>query len=257
MFVRAWDKESGTYYKSMVYGLINTGYYEQAILFHPNRNTFELIDYFDKGTVNGEQQNFLPVPLYEWINQERVNWVTYKETDLYPLKQYGREYAFEVGITLYQGYQEIFENFELMWKLLCKKRVSFQEAGICLRTNEDAGEWTYIRTQNDADELMKLFAGFHDATLDKLVYEEDYEKKQLNVIFDNSGWYGVIELCFEGLIRMNLVGFPENYSREIYEAVLLIQDESVFWADSFLEKESMDYQGTWIKALNVKWKKKK
>lgn len=33
MFVRTIDKERNRYYKSMVYGLINTGYYEQAVLF--------------------------------------------------------------------------------------------------------------------------------------------------------------------------------------------------------------------------------
>lgn len=102
---------------------------------------------------------------------------------------------------------------------------------------------------------MKLFVGFHDSTLDKITYEEDYGKKVLRAIFNNSGWYGVVELSFEGLIRMNLCGFPENYSREIYDATLLVHNETIFWADEILEHEDTSYTGTWIKALNLKWRK--
>ena len=248
MFVRVYDKERKKYYKSMVYGLLNIGYYEQAILFNPYTNSFECVEYFDK-----EKED--PYPYYECINNRTDDWVFYERTFLLKLKKYCKEHAFEGKLDQFRGYKEVFDNFEFMLQMLQGEKVSLEQAGISLKTNEDIDEWTYIRTQEDANEFMRLFAGFHDSTMDKLTYEEDYGKKQLTAIFDNSCWYGVAELCFEGLIRMNLHGFGENHTREIYEGTLLIQDESVYWADGFLQEEDMNYRGTWIKALNLKWRK--
>ena len=86
-------------------------------------------------------------------------------------------------------------------------------------------------------------------------YVEDYSERSLTVTFDNSGWYGVVELCFEGLISMNLRPAQENYSREIFSACLFVENECVFWADDALEKEDLNYTGSYIKALNLKWRK--
>lgn len=248
MFVRVFDKKIKKYYKSMVYGLINTGYYEQAILFNPYMNCFELVEYLDK-----ESKELRP--LYEWINTEYVGWVSYDKAFLLKLNKYCKEHNYDNQIKLYRGYKEVFDDFGFMLKILKERNVPLSQTEIEVKSNKDVDEWNYIRTQEDADEFMKLFAGFHDSTLDKMIYEEDYGKRKLKAVFDNSGWYGVVELCFEGLIKMNLHSFAENYSREIYGATLLVQNESVFWADDELDDENMDYKGTWIKALNLKWKK--
>lgn len=74
---------------------------------------------------------------------------------------------------------------------------------------------------------MKLFAGFHDSTLDKLCYDESSGTTKLTATFDNSGWYGVAELCFEGVLALSLRPPKENCSREILDAVLLVQDETI------------------------------
>lgn len=248
MFVRAFDKKTGKYYKSMVYGLINTGYYEQAILFNPHTDCFELIDSLDK-----ESKELRP--LYECISSENKDWVLYEKAFLLKLKKYCKEHTYKLDINSFRGYKEVFDDFGFMLRIFEEGNIPKSQTTIEVKNNDDAEQWNYIRTQEDANEFMKLFVGFHDSTLDKMIYEEDYGKKELRAVFDNSGWYGVVELCFEGLIRMNLCGFSENYSREIYDATLLVNDESIFWADSRLESENMDYKGTWIKALNLKWRK--
>lgn len=98
---------------------------------------------------------------------------------------------------------------------------------------------------------------FYDSTLDRLTYEEEYGKAKLTALFDNSGWFGVIELCFEGLLALNLRPPLENCSREIFSATLLFREESVFWADDELTEENPSGQCTWIKALNLKWRQVK
>lgn len=248
MFVRVKDKKQNKYYKSMVYGLINTGYYEQAILFNPFTQCFELVDYLDKETENLH-------PLYECINNDQTNWSSYEKVNLLKIKKFFKGKEFETSLQLLQGYPEVIDDYEFIFKMLKQKEVSLSETVQKIRTNEDEQEWKYIRNQEDADDFMKLFVGFHDATLDKMLYEEDYGTKQLNVIFNNSGWYGVVELCFEGLLRMNLRGFDENYSREIYDATLHVSDETVYWADGETTPDNDQFHGTWIKALNLKWKK--
>ena len=248
MFVRVKDKKHNNYYKSMVYCLINTGYYEKAILFNPFTRCFELIDCLDK-----ESKDLCP--LYECINNNRDNWISHKNAYLLKIKKFFKCKEFEASIQLLQGYPEVINDYAFILKMLKYQEVALSETTQEIRNNEDEQEWNYIRNQDDADEFMKLFVGFHDATLDKMSYEENYSTRQLNVIFDNSGWYGVVELCFEGLLRMNLRAFSENYSREIYNATLKVSDETVYWADGETISDNYQFNGTWIKALNLKWKK--
>ena len=70
---------------------------------------------------------------------------------------------------------------------------------ISVRSLSDTSEWNYILTQADADDFMKMFAGFHDSTLEKINYSESNSSTMVNAIFDNSGWFGIVELCFEGI----------------------------------------------------------
>lgn len=248
MFVRALDKRRNQYYKSMVYGLINSGYYEQAILFNPLSGCFELIDYLDKETEN-------LMPLYECINNNREEWVLYQKAHLLKLGEIFKGNKKEFSIKCIQGYAEFVDDFKFIYEMICNKKVALSDSALKVKSNEDEKTWNYIRTQNDANDFMELFAGFHDSTLDKIIYEENYGKKQLNVLFDNSCWYGIVELCFEGLSGMNLQPFAENRTRYIYDATFSIIDETVYWADGQTTPDNYQFNGTWIKALNCKWKK--
>lgn len=248
MYVRARDKANQRYYKSLVYGLFNTGYYEQAILFNPHTDCFELVDCVDK-----EQKH--PEPLYECINKEKNDWIIHEYIGVSDLNSHFKDHDFNQKIEKFAGYKDVFEDFQFIQKIFRDKKVPLAETGQTVKENEDIDEWRYIRTQKDADEFMELFMGFHDSTINKVIYEGDYGKEQLNVIVDNSGWYGIVELCFEGFIRMHLQGVPENGSWEMYDATLIVKDESIYWADTLVKEEDMEYKGNWIKALNLKWKK--
>ncbi len=88
-----------------------------------------------------------------------------------------------------------------------------------------------------------MFLGFHDSVIKNI----EISNRQANVMFDNFGWYGVIEFCFEGLISVNLNPSQENYSNEIFGATLIVKDECIFWTEDTKESE--------IIALNLKWRK--
>lgn len=248
MFARVYDKKSDKYYKSIVYGTINIGYDEKSIFFNPFTESFELVDYFDKNEKDLK-------PLYEIINSSKENWVSYEKSYLLKFKYYCKEHGYTEEIKLFCGYNSVFKNFEFMLRILQDKTIKLKDANIPIRDNEDANEWNYIKTQEDANFFMQVFVGFHDSVIKKALYEEEYCQRSITVTFDNSGWYGIVELCFEGLIAMNLRPPQENCCREIYDGCLLVKDECIYWADDCLEEEDINYQGTFIKALNLKWRK--
>jgi len=74
---------------------------------------------------------------------------------------------------------------------------------------------------------------------------------RITATFDNSGWYGVVEICFEGILMMNLRPPQENYDRFIYDGILRVTEESVYWAD----ESCKDASCSCIEALSAKWRK--
>lgn len=251
MFARMFDKKTGLFYKSIIYGKLDIGYYERNIVYNPKEDAFELVDYLDK---ESKDQGVLP-PLIEVINSDRNEWVTYDKVNVLKLNRFLKSNGINAFIKQYSGYNDVYQDFDFMLRILRDRIVPRSDCSIQTRAPSDIDKWTYIKTQSDAGAFFDVFAGFHDSTLDKLQYVEDYSKRSLTVTFDNSGWYGIVELCFEGLISMNLRPALENCSREIFSACLFVEDECIFWADDALDKEDLNYTGTFIKALNLKWRK--
>ena len=244
MFVRVSDKMNNRYYKSLVYGLVNRGFFEQAIVIDPFTKCFELVHYLEKADP-------FPVPVYEVIQPERNGWITAGSADLIKLNLHSNH----LSVDCLSGFEDVLNNRRFLSALIGKKRVYADKAGVQIRGFEDGEEWNYIVTQADADAFMDLFEGFHDSVINKLVYEEADQIRKVTAVFDNRCWYGVAELCFEGLVAMNLRPAQENFDRFIYGGTLLVKDECIFWADAAMKEENLSYEGSYIKALNLKWRK--
>ena len=68
---------------------------------------------------------------------------------------------------------------------------------------------------------------------------------------------------FEGVLVFNLRPPAENHTGYIYSATLRVKDECIYWADGELNEEGfaedenghLNYCGSYIKALNLKWRK--
>ena len=162
MFVRAYEKDRGYFYKSLVYAKVNVGYYEQAILFDPRENCFKLVNHLDK------RENVHPLPpLYEHIaetdDDEMVAW---EGEALSNLKEFLNARGFQRKLDFLAGYQNVCEDYEFLLKIFRDKKVLLSETN--LRVKDRFSEWNYIFTQEDADAFMVIFEGFHDASLKKL-----------------------------------------------------------------------------------------
>ena len=248
MFVRVYDKLNSRCYKSIVYGTINVGWFLQYIVLNPLDNCFELVEYLDKSIKPAK-------PLVETIQRDSDDFKVYEKALLLKYKHYCKKNEKSMDINRLCGYSDICEDFEFITDIIENKFVSAEKYAIQLRQLSDKDNWDYIQTQEDANKFMKLFMGFHDSTLDKLVYDEEHGYTKVIVAFDNKGWYGIVELCFEGILELNIRPAKENYDRYIYEATMLVENETVFWADGYMENEDLAYNGSYIKAMNLKWRK--
>lgn len=249
MFVRVFDKEQNRYYRSMVYATVGVGWFLQYIVLNPHKQNFELVNYLDK--------KYEPArPLVEIIQPDGEEFVVYSGAKMLKYKHYCKNNGcIFVDVQQMMGYPEILENYAFLADILANHTVPFDRYRISAKELNDTADWNYILTQSDADAFMKMFVGFHDSTLEKLNYTEYNSSAVVNAIFDNSGWFGIVELCFEGVQVLRIKPASENYSREIFEGSLIIENESVFWADAYMEKPNDLHEGSIIKALSLKWRK--
>lgn len=249
MYVRVFDKNRKAYFKSIVYATVGTGWFLQYIVLNPLTKTFDLADYLDKSHTPAK-------PLIEMIQPEHSDFITYKGSAMLKYKNYCNENGIEVtDIKQMAGYPEVCENHVFLADIFTKKSVPMNAYEIPIRELKDASNWNYILTQSDANDFMEKFAGFHDSTLEAINYIESNDSTSATATFDNSGWFGVVELSFEGIQMMKILPAGENYSREILDASLIVENESVFWADSYMEKPDISYDGSIITALSLKWRK--
>lgn len=250
MFVRVLDNNIG-YYRSMVYATLGTGWFLRYIVINPNSNSFVLVDCLDKRTEPAR-------PLVEVIQPDCIGFKKYSGSALLKFKHFcrGKNVSSE-NIGQIYGYSDVCENNEFLSDILTNKTVPADRYPIRIRSFADQDEWCYVLTQSDADDFMKMFAGFHDSTLEKAVYSETDGAAAAFLTFDNSGWFGAAELCFEGVKTLKIVPAPANYSREISEASLIVENESIFWADAYMEQADETYSGSMVKALSLKWRKVK
>ena len=253
MYVLVRSNVSGLMYQSVVYGIIDIVRY---IVYNRGTKEFELVDGHGEPVRDGSRQHVFQ------IKSDTNGFVLYRGSRLLKYKRYckdnGREYK---EFNYLHGFPDVVDNAAFICDLLEKRRVKAEDYDIQIRSLPDADKWKYIRTQDDADEFMKLFFGFHDSTVRDISYDSDviemehgvsaYHAPSVTVVFD-SEWYGKAELCFEGLQVLRIV--PDNMM--IYEASLYADESGVYFADDYVEKPDDDFKGSMIRALSLKWRDK-
>ncbi len=259
MFVRVLDKSTQQYYKSMVYGMVNSGYFLCYIVLNPMTDKFELVRYLEKSGA-------MSVPLVEVIQSSCTEFQEYDDIFLKKFNEFCKYNGKSSAITHIQGYPDICESFNFLADILENRAIPVSKYEIKIRNLPDQDTWTYILTQQDVEAFMKIFVDFHDSLLTKMSYITEYMgPTAATITFDNKGWYGIVELCFEGVRNLHLRPAKENYDCYIYDATLLIKDEMIYWADTFIdinpaEIESNEIEAAlskynYISALNLKWRK--
>lgn len=109
------------------------------------------------------------------------------------------------------------------------------------------GKWHEINAQSDIDFLMDAYGRFHDACIKKLRYvsgldiDEDLSMhfggpadSRLTVMFKRQRKPVTLELLFEGLRAMHIMGWQRYYVNAIYGCTLALRNDLVKGLDDNL-----------------------
>lgn len=262
MFVAVYDKSKDENYKSYVYGVINHGFCSKYIVLNPNSKTFKAVQYLDIDNPNIDRRTFINV-----IDSKTEGFKSLKGIEIKMLNKKLGLKSEGIKIKTFSGYEDLLSDVESLKLLVMGNEVSRVDVDFNISEESFAGEeWVQVNNQEDADNLMYKFAGFHDSVLESFSYlgesmmknpkmDMEYygKRRNLSMIF-HSGWYGKVELCFDGVILMKNRPAGDNYSDELSSATLLVKEGKVFWADDDLEDIDLDYNYSFVYAYNLRWR---
>ena len=141
-------------------------------------------------------------------------------------------------------------------------------------------EWKKINSQQDIDELLNLYGGFHDSCLVSAVFHsgtyvdndlamhfDSAEKYILNATFQRQWRPKTLEMRFIGLRRFYLTGAQHNYGSDLFEAFISFHENIlpgepkrlIVWADDEFHADKIDNSltepaGSYIVANELEWK---
>ncbi|MDF2557849.1 MAG: hypothetical protein K0R71_1677 [Bacillales bacterium] len=129
-------------------------------------------------------------------------------------------------------------------------------------------EWNEVKTNDDIENLLNLFGGFHDSCLKELyLWTGSYVNEKLSmgmtlgtnvrILFQRQFINpSAIELLFEDVSQVHMTPPPENYDSIIYGASLLIEDELFYWADVYdwMPNDNIENEVSWISSKRLKWR---
>jgi hypothetical protein len=264
MRVRVYDQKRNLFFKSEVYAIVNSGYYEKQLLFVPDGfdGYFKFFDYLDK------TDDALPVLINTIIPQKPDSWIFKRAKSVNEiLVPYQDRLPKNVRFFEFNGFPWLWEDIDTLVRLLNRESVPAQgnTFGGKLYSDILQPEWSFIETQKDANAFMEEVCGFHDSVIKELHYisgafvDTDKSMKPVEdirsiLIQVQSQQCRNFAIEFQGVIALNLRPAADNYTGNIFDAALIVQDEIIFFSNSSMEHPDLTYEGTWITAYSLKWR---
>ena len=263
MKVRVYDKLNCNYFRSEVYAIINLGWHEKQLVHVPSENEgyIKFFDYLDKGD---ETQKVL---INTIISDKPKEWVFQKSGCVdKQLAGFEKHLHKDVRFFEYVGYPWLLENKSILADLI--KGDTIQYKGSIFENKAVVSKmsgWTYVETQDDANDLLTCVYSFHDSVLKMVNYtsgayvDPDHsmypvaDVRQVIMCFD-SQLCDSIEMVFEGVTAFNLRPAGDNYTADISAASLIVKDSSIFFGDDEIKEWDENYEGTWITAYSLRWR---
>lgn len=265
MRARVYDQTNHTYYLSEVYGIMNWGGDRYIVESNEkNEHRLCLVEYLD----------FSTKPPYH-VNIERIDcnkvsdklpWIYLERDELSNINQTLENTYHHEALHYFSGYEYIWKQQDKLAELIVQRTIPYHELGN-IKIDTKLPDWNYIENNQDIDRLMKEFMGFHDSVIKQINYitgdyvdkdgsmclSESYDKK-IQMVFD-SQWSGSIEIVFDVVKVLHLVPPEENYLGDLFDASIFIKDLMIYFYDTAFHEIPESYDGTWVKALGMRWRK--
>ena len=115
MYVRAVSSINNMIISSMVYAMLNLGWYTQYIVYNKSTNSFELIDYIDKIPPHGRV-------MVQIIQPQKDGFEEYGHVKLLKIKKFCKENNMEMPeIKFLTGYPDVCENSAFICDIIANR----------------------------------------------------------------------------------------------------------------------------------------
>lgn len=260
MRARVYDRLHDLYYISEVYGILNRAG-DWYIVDHPSdKQQVILVEYLNMNTpapyeVNVEIIDANPFKSEKWLFLDHLamDEINIRQKNSQPLH-------------CYHGFASIWNAGDALISLL--ETGSADKASLAVpELSTKLSGWHYIENNDDIDELMELYSGFHDAVIKEMSYisGEYYDagqktmylkpagSKQAKVVFNNDR-AEELEMI---LLAPRIVRFTpgeENDLSTLTGASIILKDQIVYFYDSDTDTAEETDQGIYFKSMGLMWR---
>ena len=155
-----------------------------------------------------------------------------------------------------KGYPWLLDNPELVSKIFHGEAVDASYKAIAKEMNAALriGEWKYVETEADAENLMSAAWGFHDGIIQGISYKTDtYDTSRAEVVFGGC-WNCTVTLVFEGDIVAHYARL-ERSDIYIFDATLLFENGYVYWVNCDAKAvDEISENCIYFRGRSLKWK---
>ena len=154
------------------------------------------------------------------------------------------------------GYDWLVNDTELISAILKKQPVdsSVKERAKEFNRRITQNEWTWVKNEQDVENLMAVSWGFHDGTIDRILF--DAQTESVTVIFSGC-WAAKMTLIFQGEPMIH-TPFGADYGYCIMDSTVFFEDGFVYWVDDDSIKSEKTLKEcsdvNYFRARSLKWK---
>ena len=172
MLVRVFDNQSHTYFKSIVYAIINTGRHEKWLVVVPSDDGgyFKFFDFFDKSNPKMPKVLINSIMPNSFCSDFELIHLMAGDITAYNIDEKLEDYtdlSNDIKFYRYSGYSWIYKNKHLLSRLLKGEAVSTKnyENQIIAPNAYQIDGWNYIENQQDIDSILEQTCLFLDSVL--------------------------------------------------------------------------------------------
>lgn len=227
-------------YYSHVFAMFNPGWHQCVVVFDSENEKFELLNVY-KTMPYLKRKVFI-------IDTDKTDMIEQKEIKISVTTKYEN----------CVGYSWILENHDLIKSIKARKTVDekYIQLAVTLNNSIDTGEWKYVKSQKDAENLLSASWGFHDATLANISYKvkENYDEPSIVQVLFTGCWECDILLEFKKdvLVHFNV---NDNNTFEILDSNIIFHDGFIYWVDDCIENVSdITEEYIYFRARSLAWK---